>query len=76
MTHSVHNARDPQLLTQEMIAETQDALKKWEGLVAAAGGSLAPEKSSRCLSSGIATKQWKMGIRHSNKGASRHLGQQ
>ena len=43
-TDSVHNARDPQMSTQDMIAETQDALKKWEGLVAATGGSLAPEK--------------------------------
>ena len=48
-TDSVHNTHDPQLSTQEMIAETQAALKKWEGLVAATGGSLAPEKSSWCL---------------------------
>jgi hypothetical protein len=44
-TDIFHVSKDPNATTAELIAEAQEALTLWEGLIRATGGDLAPEKS-------------------------------
>ena len=44
-TDLIHSVQDPTIPTQQLLAEAQQALATWEGLIRASGGALAPEKS-------------------------------
>jgi len=44
-TDLIHNNDDPNVTTEQLIQEAQQALTTWEGLIKASGGQLAPEKS-------------------------------
>ena len=43
-TDLVHTSSDPDLSTEDLIEEAQQALNTWHGLIRATGGDLAPEK--------------------------------
>ena len=48
-TDLIHCNNDPQVSTQDLIKEAQEALFLWEDLIRVTGGELAPHKSYWCL---------------------------
>ena len=48
-TDLIHVNNDPDVTTDQLLVEAQEALTTWEGLLRATGGALEPSKSYCCL---------------------------